>query len=52
MDTVGSRLLGFDAREVNHIKNSYDYGMGEIDLDKIEILGEKLEDFPLDIQQS
>lgn len=52
VDAVGSRLLGFDAREVNHIRNSYDYGMGEIDLDKIEITGEKPENFPLDIQQS
>lgn len=52
VDVVGSRLLGFDAQEVCHINNSYDYGMGEIDLDKIEILGEKLEDFHFEIQQS
>lgn len=52
VDAVGSRILGFDANEVYHIRNSYEYGMGEIELEKIEILGEPLENFKFQIHQS
>lgn len=52
VDAVGSRILGFDAKEVHHIRNSYDYGMGEIELDRIEILGDSLDEFKFEIHQS
>lgn len=52
IDSVGSKILGHDAMEVHHIRNSYNRGMGEIDLDKIEVVGDKISDFKFDINQS
>jgi uncharacterized protein (DUF362 family) len=52
VDSLGSEILGYNARDVHHILNSYEKGMGEIDLDKIDILGDDLEEFKFNIHQS
>jgi uncharacterized protein (DUF362 family) len=43
-DVVGARLLGFDPQAVGQIKEAYELGVGEIDIDKFEYPGLKLEE--------
>ena len=44
-DAVGSAVMGYeDPKEVKITRIAYERGLGEADLDKIEIKGEKLED--------
>lgn len=52
VDAIGAQLLGYDPYEVKHIKTAYEKGLGEIDSSKFELLGEKVEDFNFDIQNS
>ncbi len=39
-DAVCSRIMGFDPAEVRHIAVAHGMGLGEIDLGRIEVLGE------------
>ncbi len=44
-DAIGSAVMGYeDPKEVKITRIAYERGLGEADLDKIEIKGEKLED--------
>ncbi|MBN1916580.1 MAG: DUF362 domain-containing protein [Verrucomicrobia bacterium] len=44
VDAVATRIMGFDPHEIRHIATAARRGLGEIDVDKIEILGTRLED--------
>jgi len=44
VDTVAAHIAGFDTRHIGYIYVSGQRGLGENRLDKIEIVGEKLED--------
>jgi uncharacterized protein (DUF362 family) len=41
-DATGARIMGFDPKEISHIRRAGEKGLGNID--NIEILGSKLED--------
>lgn len=45
VDSVCSRIMGYEPKEIIHIKKAYDMGLGEINLNKIEIIGEDWEKF-------
>ena len=40
VDTICTKIMGFDPAEVGHLARSYEMGLGEIDLNGIDILGE------------
>ncbi len=42
-DSVSSYIMGFDPIEIPAIRCTYNEGLGEMDLDKIEVVGESLE---------
>jgi len=42
-DRVGVEIMGVDSSKVGYLNYCYEAGMGEYDLSKIEIIGEKLE---------
>ncbi|GAH89361.1 unnamed protein product, partial [marine sediment metagenome] len=44
-DAVCARLMGFDPLKIEHIRFAQEAGLGIADLSKIEIRGEKLEEF-------
>jgi uncharacterized protein (DUF362 family)/Pyruvate/2-oxoacid:ferredoxin oxidoreductase delta subunit len=44
LDAVAFKLMGYDPKKVLATKYAAMQGLGEIELDKIEILGEKIED--------
>jgi uncharacterized protein (DUF362 family) len=44
VDTVSAEIMGHDVKEIDYIKIAAELGLGEIDLDKIEILGVKLDE--------
>lgn len=44
VDSVCTRIMGFDPGEVKHIVNASARGIGEMDIEKINLLGERLED--------
>ena len=44
VDSVCTKIMGFDPREVKHIVNASRMGIGQMDIEKIDILGETLED--------
>ena len=43
VDTVGARIFGLSIDEVPHLKIAYERGLGEGDLDKIEVIGKNLD---------
>ena len=43
-DSIGSRIMGFDPMEVGYLHHAMAGGLGEGALDRIRILGERLED--------
>jgi len=43
LDAVSSRIMGINPKNVHHIWNAGKKGLGTSDIDKIEILGEKIE---------
>ena len=43
-DSIGTRIMGFDPMEVGYLHHAMAGGLGEGALDKIRILGERLED--------
>jgi uncharacterized protein (DUF362 family) len=43
-DSVGSRIMGFEPRSIDHLRISKDEGIGELDLERIDIMGEQLQD--------
>lgn len=43
VDAVGCRMMGIDPYEVTHLRLAAERGLGTIDLDEIEVLGEPLE---------
>jgi uncharacterized protein (DUF362 family) len=43
VDAVAAAVMGYDAREIDYIRFANEIGLGEIDLDKIEIRGTELE---------
>jgi uncharacterized protein (DUF362 family) len=44
VDSVCARIMGFDPAEVKHIANASLMGLGEMDLGKIQVVGERLEE--------
>jgi uncharacterized protein (DUF362 family) len=42
-DTVAAKLLGFDLRQIGYLAYCHQGGLGEGDISKIEILGERIE---------
>lgn len=44
VDSVCARIMGFNPSEVNHIALASQIGAGEIDLNKIELVGENIDD--------
>jgi len=49
-DATGARVMGFDPKEIKHIKEAAEKGLGNID--NIEILGSKLEDVKKEFKKS
>ncbi|MFX1280532.1 MAG: DUF362 domain-containing protein [Promethearchaeota archaeon] len=45
VDTVGARIFGLSIDEVPHLKIAYERGLGEGDLDKIEVIGKNLDTY-------
>ena len=43
VDAVGCRIMGIDPHEVMHLRLTAERGLGTIDLEEIEVLGEPLE---------
>ena len=43
-DSIGARLMGFDPEEVGYLHHANAAGLGEGSLERIRILGERLED--------
>ena len=43
VEAIGAKVMGFEPFEIPHIRYAYERGLGEINLDKIEIVGEPLE---------
>ncbi|MEM1722146.1 MAG: DUF362 domain-containing protein [Candidatus Jordarchaeales archaeon] len=43
VDAVAAHIMGFDPRKIRTIVKAHSLGLGEIDLEKIEIIGEPLE---------
>jgi len=43
-DCVGARVMGFDPRRIGYLHYAVENGLGEGDPEKIEILGERIED--------
>jgi len=43
-DSIGARIMGFDPEEVGYLHHAIAAGLGEASLDRIHILGERLED--------
>jgi uncharacterized protein (DUF362 family) len=43
-DSVGARIMGFDPAEVGYLHHAGAHGLGEVSLDRIRILGERLQD--------
>jgi uncharacterized protein (DUF362 family) len=44
VDAVGARVLGFDPQKILHIRWAEESGLGVIDLDEIDVVGERIED--------
>lgn len=44
MDTLGTKIMGFDPKEVLYLSSMNEAGMGQGDLDKIKVLGANLND--------
>ena len=45
VDAMCSRLMGYDPKEIPHIQGSYELGLGEINLEKIFLLGDEWVEF-------
>ena len=43
-DSVGARIMGFDPEEVGYLHHAGAHGLGEVSLDRIRTLGERLQD--------
>ena len=47
VDAVGARVLGFDPQKILHIRWAVKAGVVVVDLDGIEIVGERIEDIEM-----
>jgi uncharacterized protein (DUF362 family) len=45
VDAVGARVLGYEVDDVEHLRICREWGLGEADLDKIEVMGVPLSRF-------
>lgn len=45
VDAMCSRLMGYDPKDIPHIQGSHEQGLGEIDIDRIELLGDEWQEF-------
>jgi uncharacterized protein (DUF362 family) len=52
VDAVGSKIIGYEALEINHIKLAADKGLGEMDIKKLKIRGENLSDSLINFEKS
>jgi uncharacterized protein (DUF362 family) len=43
-DSVGARIMGFDPEDIGYLHHAIADGLGEGTLDRIQILGDRLED--------
>jgi uncharacterized protein (DUF362 family)/NAD-dependent dihydropyrimidine dehydrogenase PreA subunit len=51
LDAVSSALMGFDPKDIPTLKNAAGRGLGTIDLNKISILGERLDNVQMDFKK-
>ncbi len=42
LDTLATKIMGFNAKEIMYLNSMYEAGMGQGDLDKIQVLGTNL----------
>jgi uncharacterized protein (DUF362 family)/Pyruvate/2-oxoacid:ferredoxin oxidoreductase delta subunit len=47
LDAVAARIIGLDPKRIRTIANAADRGLGRADLERIEILGEKIHDIEI-----
>ncbi len=52
VDAVATRLMGFDPHEIRHIAVAAGRGLGEIEADRIEVVGERIEDVQAQFKSS
>lgn len=50
VDTVCCAIMGYDSKEIPHIKISYQRNLGEINLNKINVIGESIEEIKHDFK--
>ncbi len=43
VDSVCTKIMGMDPNEIKHIKHAYSKGLGEIDIDNMELYGKPIE---------
>jgi uncharacterized protein (DUF362 family) len=43
-DTLGARLMGFDAKKILYLSAMAEAGMGQGDLDRIKLLGNRMDE--------
>ena len=43
-DTLGARLMGFDAKKILYLSAMAEAGMGQGNLDKIKVLGSRMDE--------
>ncbi len=51
VDSVCSRIMCFDPHEIEHIASSHRMGIGEMDPDRIEVVGDGLERFACEFER-
>ncbi|RKL63224.1 DUF362 domain-containing protein [Thermoanaerobacteraceae bacterium SP2] len=52
VDAIGSKIIGYEPSEINHIKLAADKGLGEMDIEKLKIRGENLSDSIINFEKS
>ncbi|MCW4036273.1 MAG: DUF362 domain-containing protein [Candidatus Bathyarchaeota archaeon] len=51
VDSVCSRMMGFDPAEIGHIATAHEMGLGEVGLDEIDVVGEDWRRFAHDFER-
>ncbi len=51
VDSVCSRMMGFDPAEIGHMARAHGMGLGEIELDEIDVVGEDWRRFAHDFER-
>ena len=45
VDALCAKIMGYEPRDIKHLARAYDLGIGEIDIDRIEVLGDSWEKY-------